>query len=78
MCTEQGAKYRALVKRLESCRKLRSGRGQHLRDLEMAAATGPLLPRPSNPRPSDPCPVAAPSPIAAPAHVASPIPTKSW
>ena len=76
MCTEQGAKYWALVKHLESCRGLRYGRGQRLRDLETAAASGSLLPRPSNPRPSDPCPVAAPSPIAAPAHVASTIPTK--
>ena len=76
MCTEQGEKYWALVKKLEPYRSLRSGRGQHLRDLEKAAATGPLLPRPSNPRPSDPCPVAAPSPIAAPAHVAFMIPTK--
>ena len=71
MCTEQGAKYWALVEQLESCRGLRYGRGQRLRDLETAAASGPLLPRPSNP-----CPIAAPSPIAAPAHVASMIPTK--
>ena len=76
MCTEQGAKYWALVKQLESCRGLRYGRGQRLRDLETAAASGSLLPRPSNPRPSDPCPVDAPSPIAAPAHVASMIPTE--
>ena len=76
MCTEQGGKYWALINKLESYRRLRSGRGQRLRDLETAAATGPLLPRPSNPRPSDPCPVAAPSPIAAPAHVASMISTE--
>ena len=76
MCTEQGGKYWALINQLESYRRLRSGRGQRLRDLEKAAATGPLLPRPSNPRPSDPCPVDAPSPIAAPAHVASMIPTE--
>ena len=77
MCTAQGGKYWALINQFESYRRLRSGRGQRLRDLEKAAATDPLLPRPSNPRPSDPCPVAAPSPIAAPAHVASTIPTNN-
>ena len=72
MCTEQGPKYQALIKKLGPCRRLRNSIWvQHLRDLETAAASSPLPPRLSNP-----CPVAAPSLIAAPDHVASPIPTK--
>ena len=72
MCTEQGPKYWALVKKLGLCRRLQNSiRVQRLRYLETAAASGALPPCLS-----DPYPVAAPSPIATPAHVASTNPTK--
>ena len=74
MCTEQGPKYRALVKRLSPCSRLHNSiRGQHLRELAMAAVSGTFPPGLSNP-----CPAAAPSPVAAPAPAVSPIPPECW
>ena len=76
MLIEQGAKYRALVKKYLGGReglRRKSRRAQRSKYLEMAAASGTF-----SPSVSDPVPVAAPSPVAAPAPPASPISHKCW
>ena len=72
MLIEQGAKYRALVKKYHGDReglRKKSLWAQHSKYLETAAACGTF-----SPSVSDPVPVAAPSPVTAPAPPASPIP----